>query len=189
MAKGDGTLRGLLADLNRVAVAAALVDARDTAIDAEAAGDITADQAELLRETGQSFGGKARGPRPPRSRRQGLRHEERRRCGAQTRREGHLGRRRLAVASTPVTLLSSSGPPADAPAARPYPHLARTLRRRHSRCAAGRPAPVTRHASCPAVDARRLSRSVFLPWQGGHNAWQPASEEGSCPGSLSSGMM
>lgn len=62
MAKGDGTLRGLLADLNRVAVAAALVDARDAAIDAaEAAGDITADQAELLRETGQSFGGKARG--------------------------------------------------------------------------------------------------------------------------------
>ena len=57
-AKADGTLRDLLADVNRVALAAALVDARDAAIDAaEEAGDITAEQAELLRGTGAGFGG------------------------------------------------------------------------------------------------------------------------------------
>ena len=57
-AKDDGTLRDLLADVNRVALAAALVDARDAAIDAaEDAGDITAEQAELLRDTGAGFGG------------------------------------------------------------------------------------------------------------------------------------
>ena len=57
-AKADGTLRDLLADVNRVALVAALVDARDAAIDAaEEAGDITAEQAELLRDTGAGFGG------------------------------------------------------------------------------------------------------------------------------------
>ena len=57
-AKADGTLRDLLADVNRAALAAALVDARDAAIDAaEEAGDITAGQAELLRDTGAGFGG------------------------------------------------------------------------------------------------------------------------------------
>lgn len=56
-ARADGTLRDLLADANRIAVAAALVDARDAAIDAaEEAGDITADQAELLRDTGTGKG-------------------------------------------------------------------------------------------------------------------------------------
>ena len=58
-AKADGTLRDLLADVNRVALVAALVDARDAAIDAaEEAGDITAEQAELLRDTGAGFGGR-----------------------------------------------------------------------------------------------------------------------------------
>ena len=57
-AREDGTLRDLLADVNRVALAAALVDVRDAAIDAaEDAGDITAEQAELLRDTGAGFGG------------------------------------------------------------------------------------------------------------------------------------
>lgn len=64
-AKEDGTLREQLADVNRVALVAALVDARDAAIDAsEEAGDITADQATLLRDAGKGFGrlkGKARG--------------------------------------------------------------------------------------------------------------------------------
>ena len=56
-AKEDGTLRDLLADVNRVALAAALVDARDAAIDAaEEAGEITAGQATLLREAGKGFG-------------------------------------------------------------------------------------------------------------------------------------
>ena len=73
-AKADGTLRDLLADVNRVALVAALVDARDAAIDAaEEAGDITAEQAELLRDTGAGFGGRmGRGhwgkrPRPVRT--------------------------------------------------------------------------------------------------------------------------
>lgn len=51
--------------MNRVALAAALVDARDAAIDAaEDAGDLTAEQAELLRDAGKGLGGykgKARG--------------------------------------------------------------------------------------------------------------------------------
>ncbi len=56
-AKEDGTLRDLLAGVNRVALAAALVDARDAAIDAaEEAGDITAEQATLLRDAGKGFG-------------------------------------------------------------------------------------------------------------------------------------
>ena len=56
-AKEDGTLRDLLADVNRVALAAALVDARDAAIDAaEEAGEITAEQAALLRDAGNGFG-------------------------------------------------------------------------------------------------------------------------------------
>ncbi|MCY3656803.1 MAG: hypothetical protein OXG95_09400 [Chloroflexi bacterium] len=56
-AKDDGTLREKLADVNRVALVAALIDARDAAIDAaEDAGDITAAQAELLREAGKGFG-------------------------------------------------------------------------------------------------------------------------------------
>ncbi|MYB41091.1 MAG: hypothetical protein F4X76_02665 [Chloroflexi bacterium] len=56
-AKEDGTLRDLLADVNRVALAAALVDARDAAIDAaEEAGEITAEQAELLRDAGKGIG-------------------------------------------------------------------------------------------------------------------------------------
>lgn len=57
-AKEDGTLRDRLAGVNRVALVAALVDARDAAIDAaEEAGDITAEQAELLRDAGKGFGG------------------------------------------------------------------------------------------------------------------------------------
>ncbi len=57
-AKGDDTLRDLLADVNRVALAAAFVDARDAAIDAaDEAGDITAEQAELLRDSGKGFRG------------------------------------------------------------------------------------------------------------------------------------
>lgn len=56
-AKEDGTLRDLLADVNRVALVAALVDARDAAIDAaEEAGEITAEQAALLRDAGKGFG-------------------------------------------------------------------------------------------------------------------------------------
>ena len=56
-AKEDGTLRDLLAGVNRVALAAALVDARDAAIDAaEEAGEITAEQAALLRDAGKGFG-------------------------------------------------------------------------------------------------------------------------------------
>ena len=57
-AKEDGTLRDRLADVDRVALVAALVDARDAAIDAaEQAGDITAEQAELLRDAGKGLGG------------------------------------------------------------------------------------------------------------------------------------
>ena len=57
-AKEDGTLRDRLADVNRVALVAALVDARDAAINAaEEAGDITAGQAELLRDAGKGLGG------------------------------------------------------------------------------------------------------------------------------------
>lgn len=60
-AKADGTLRDKLAAVNRVALVAALVDARDAAIDAadaaEDAGDITAEQAVLLRDAGSGFGG------------------------------------------------------------------------------------------------------------------------------------
>ena len=56
-AKEDGTLRDLLAGVNRVALAAALVDARDAAIDAaEEAGEITAEQAALLRDAGKGIG-------------------------------------------------------------------------------------------------------------------------------------
>ena len=55
-ARADGTLRTLLADADRVALTAALVDARDAAIAAAlASGEITADQAELLE--GSRFGG------------------------------------------------------------------------------------------------------------------------------------
>ncbi len=64
-AKEDGTLRDRLAGVNRVALVAALVDARDAAIDAaEDAGDLTAEQAALLRDAGKGLGGykgKARG--------------------------------------------------------------------------------------------------------------------------------
>ena len=61
-AKDDGTLRDLLAGVNRVTLAAALVDARDAAIDqAEEDGEITEAQAELLRDTGAKFGGGHRG--------------------------------------------------------------------------------------------------------------------------------
>ena len=57
-AKADGTLRDLLAGAHRVALAAAFEDARIAAIDAaEAAGDITSEQAELLRDAGKGFGG------------------------------------------------------------------------------------------------------------------------------------
>ena len=57
-AKSDGTLREQLAAVNRVALVAALVDARDAAIDAaEDAGDITAEQADLLRDAGSGLGG------------------------------------------------------------------------------------------------------------------------------------
>lgn len=64
-AREDGTLRDRLAGVNRVALAAALVDARDAAIDAaEEAGDLTAEQAELLRDAGKGldgYQGKGRG--------------------------------------------------------------------------------------------------------------------------------
>ena len=57
-AKEDGTLRDQLADVNRVALVAALVDARDAAINAaEDAGDLTMEQAELLRDAGSGLGG------------------------------------------------------------------------------------------------------------------------------------
>ncbi len=53
----NGTLRDQLAGVSRVALAAALVDARDAAIDAaEEAGDITTGQAALLRDAGQGVG-------------------------------------------------------------------------------------------------------------------------------------
>ncbi len=56
-AKEDGTLRDQLAGVSRVALAAALADARDAAIDAaEEAGDITSEQAALLRDAGQGVG-------------------------------------------------------------------------------------------------------------------------------------
>ncbi len=56
-AKEDGTLRDLLAGVNRVALAAALVDALDAAIDeAVAGGEISEEQAELLRNPGARFG-------------------------------------------------------------------------------------------------------------------------------------
>lgn len=49
----DHSIRELLADVDPVALTAALVDAQDAAIDAAlAAGDITAEQAELLRDSG-----------------------------------------------------------------------------------------------------------------------------------------
>ncbi len=61
-AKDDGTLRDLLAGVNRVALAAALVDARDAAIDqTEEDGEITEAQAELLQDAGAKFGGGHRG--------------------------------------------------------------------------------------------------------------------------------
>ena len=61
-AKDGGTLRDLLAGVNRVALAAALVDARDAAIDqAEEDGEITEAQAELLRDDGARFGGGHKG--------------------------------------------------------------------------------------------------------------------------------
>ena len=57
-AKEDGTLRERLAGVNRGALVAALVDARDAAIDAaEESGDITAEQAALLRDGGRGLGG------------------------------------------------------------------------------------------------------------------------------------
>ena len=57
-AKEDGVLRDRLAGIGRVARAAALVDARDAAIHAaEEAGDITAEQAQLLRDAGRGGGG------------------------------------------------------------------------------------------------------------------------------------
>lgn len=56
-AKADGTLRDLVEDADRVALTAALVDARDVAIDqALADGEITAEQAELLRGSGFRLG-------------------------------------------------------------------------------------------------------------------------------------
>ncbi len=52
-AKEDGALRDLLAGVNRVALAAALIDARDAAINqAVADGAISEEQAELLRDAG-----------------------------------------------------------------------------------------------------------------------------------------
>lgn len=53
-AREDGTLRGRLAAVNRVALAAALVEARDAAIGAaEEAGEISSEQAALLRDAGR----------------------------------------------------------------------------------------------------------------------------------------
>lgn len=55
--RADGTLRELLEDADRVALTAALVDASDSAIDqALADGEITAEQAELLRDSGLGVG-------------------------------------------------------------------------------------------------------------------------------------
>ncbi len=55
--RADGTLRELLEDADRVALTAALVDASDAAIDqALADGQITAEQAELLRDSGLRLG-------------------------------------------------------------------------------------------------------------------------------------
>lgn len=63
-AKEDGTLRDRISGVGRVALAAALVDARDAAIDAaEEAGDITAEQAQLLRDAGRGGGGIGRSGR------------------------------------------------------------------------------------------------------------------------------
>ena len=57
-AKEDGTLKAMLAEAGRVALAAAFVDAHDAAIgDALADGSITEEQAELLRDAGYGFGG------------------------------------------------------------------------------------------------------------------------------------
>lgn len=56
-AREDGTLRGRLAVVNRVALAAALVEARDAAISAaEEAGEISSEQAALLRDAGRGPG-------------------------------------------------------------------------------------------------------------------------------------
>ena len=80
-AKEDGTLRGRLATVNRLALAAALVEARDAAIDeAEAAGEISSEQAELLRDAGRGRGGYRIGHR-------GVRAE-----GSSLRGRGHRGR-------------------------------------------------------------------------------------------------
>ena len=58
----DGTLREQLEEIDRVALAAALLDAWHAAIDeALADGDITAEQAELLRQSGKGFGHGHRG--------------------------------------------------------------------------------------------------------------------------------
>lgn len=57
-AKEDGALKTMLAEADRVALAAAFADARDAAIDAALAdGSITEEQAELLRGAGYGFGG------------------------------------------------------------------------------------------------------------------------------------
>ena len=56
-ARADGTLRDLVEDADRVVLTAALADARDVAIDqALADGEITAEQAELLRGSGFRLG-------------------------------------------------------------------------------------------------------------------------------------
>ncbi len=56
-AKADGTLRDQIAGVGRVALAAALMDAREAAIAAaEEAGDVTAEQAQLLRDAGRGGG-------------------------------------------------------------------------------------------------------------------------------------
>lgn len=72
-AKEDGTLRGRLAAVSRVALAAALVEARDAAIGAaEEAGEISSEQAALLRDAGRGPGVHRAGHRGERADRSGL---------------------------------------------------------------------------------------------------------------------
>ena len=72
-AREDGTLRGRLATVNRIALAAALVEARDAAIGAaEEAGEINSEQAALLRAAGRGPGVYRAGHHGERAERSGL---------------------------------------------------------------------------------------------------------------------
>ena len=71
-AREDGTLRERLADVSRVALAAALVEARDAAIGAaEEAGEISSEQAALLRDAGRGPGAHRAGHSAERAERSG----------------------------------------------------------------------------------------------------------------------